>query len=165
MTRNSVSATIVFALSLAAQAGPESQPSPAPSMADLAWLAGAWAGPHRGGEYEEHWTAPSANAMLGMSRTNAAGSTVFHEFLRITRESDGVINYRAQPKGRCPDTSFALTSVEPGKRAVFHNPKHDFPQTIIYELAADGTLTATIEGSNDGKAMKEIYTMRRMAAP
>jgi hypothetical protein len=44
-------------------------------------------------------------------------------------------------------TEFVLTELvaENGaRRAVFANPRHDYPKRIAYELSADGSLSATI---------------------
>jgi hypothetical protein len=30
------------------------------------------------------------------------------------------------------------------RRAVFDNPRHDYPKRIVYELSAEGVLSATI---------------------
>jgi hypothetical protein len=38
----------------------------------------------------------------------------------------------------------------PGE-VVFENAGHDFPQRIIYRRNADGTMTARIEGSTNGR--------------
>jgi hypothetical protein len=37
---------------------------------------------------------------------------------------------------------FLLTELS-ASRAVFDNPRHDYPKRIVYELAADGSLGAT----------------------
>ncbi|MDZ7344312.1 MAG: DUF6265 family protein, partial [candidate division KSB1 bacterium] len=46
---------------------------------------------------------------------------------------------------------FKMIEGEAGRKAVFSNPKHDFPQNISYELQADGTLLAVISGSENGQ--------------
>ena len=66
---------------------------------------------------------------------------VAFEYLRIV-ERDGGLVYVAQPGGR-PPTEFVLTALD-DKRAVFINPRHDYPQRIVYELSKDGVLTASI---------------------
>ena len=63
------------------------------------------------------------------------------EYLRIV-ERDGGLVYVAQPGGRSP-TEFMLTELDK-KRAVFVNPRHDYPQRIVYELSKEGALTASI---------------------
>jgi hypothetical protein len=124
----------------------------------LAWMAGSWAGEQGGLEMEEHWTAPKGGSLLGLHRDVAAGRTVSFEFLRIASSADGIV-YWASPQGR-PPTPFRLVESKDG-RVVFENPGHDFPQRILYWLAADGSLHARIEGIKGDKAQE--WTWRRMA--
>ena len=42
-----------------------------------------------------------------------------------------------------------LTEVGP-TRAVFDNPRHDYPKRIVYELSTDGGLSATIGFARGG---------------
>lgn len=128
----------------------EDIPLPTPAKAamdDLGWLAGAWVGTRSSGSsIEERWSPPRGGAMLAVSRTvNTSGKMVAFEYLRIV-ERDGGLVYIAQPGGAAK-TEFVLTeflSTEPGgKRAVFDNPRHDYPKRIVYELSPEGKLTAT----------------------
>lgn len=121
-------------------------PMPTPSKAtigDLKWLAGAWVGTRSSGStIEERWSPALGGAMLATSRTvNATGRMSAFEYLRIV-ERDGGLVYIAQPGG-APPTQFVLTDLS-AKHAVFENPRHDYPKRIVYELSADGRLTATI---------------------
>lgn len=126
-------------------------PLPAPAKAaigDLAWLAGAWVGTRgeTGSSIEERWSPPLGGAMLAVSRTvNKNGKMVAFEYLRIV-ERDGGLVYAAQPGG-ARATEFVLTELsteKESKHAVFDNPRHDYPKRIVYELSADGGLSATI---------------------
>jgi hypothetical protein len=120
---------------------------PVPARAvigDLAWLAGAWVGT-RGTNgaisFEERWSAPKGGAMLATSRTVSRDKMSAFEFLRIV-ERDGGLVYIAQPGGAA-GTEFVLTELR-ANRAVFDNPRHDYPKRIVYKLSAEGGLTATI---------------------
>ena len=124
----------------------EDIPLPAPAkaaIADLAWLAGAWVGTRSSGSsIEERWSPPLGGAMLAVSRTvNTSGKMVAFEYLRIV-ERDGGLVYTAQPGGKTP-TEFVLTELT-ATRAVFDNPRHDYPKRIVYELSGEGGLIATI---------------------
>ena len=126
---------------------------PAPAKAaigDMAWLTGAWVGT-RGAEgatsIEERWSPPLGGAMLAVSRTVSRGKMGAFEFLRIV-ELDGGLVYIAQPGGGAP-TEFVLTELG-ARRAVFENPRHDYPKRIVYELAAEGNLSATIGFTKGG---------------
>jgi len=123
-------------------------PTPAKAtIADMAWLAGAWVGTRKmtGSANEERWTEPKGGAMLAVSRTvNTKGRMAAFEYLRIV-ERDGGLVYIAQPGG-AKGTEFVLTELvtENGAtRAAFENPFHDFPNRIVYELSAEGDLSAT----------------------
>ncbi|MDI9403045.1 MAG: DUF6265 family protein [Limnohabitans sp.] len=109
----------------------------------LAWLAGAWVGTRSSGSsIEERWSPPLGGAMLGVSRSvNTSGKMVAFEYLRVV-ERDGGLMYVAQPGGKTA-TEFVLTELTPS-RAVFDNPRHDYPKRIVYELSAEGELSATI---------------------
>ena len=121
-------------------------PMPTPAKAaigDLSWLAGAWVGKRSSGSsIEERWSPPLGGAMLAVSRTvNTGGKMSMFEFLRIVEREGGLV-YIAQPGGARP-TEFVLTELNK-TRAVFENPRHDYPRRIMYELSAEGRLTATI---------------------
>ncbi len=121
-------------------------PLPAPAKAaigDLAWLAGAWVGTRSSGSsIEERWSPPLGGAMLAVSRSvNTSGKMSAFEYLRIVEREGGLV-YIAQPGG-AKATEFVLTEL--GKtRAVFDNPRNDYPKRIVYELSAEGHLSATI---------------------
>jgi hypothetical protein len=125
---------------------------PAPAKAaigDLAWLAGPWVGTRSSGSsIEERWSPPLGGALLAVSRTvNTSGKMVAFEYLRIV-ERDGGLVYIAQPGGAKP-TEFVLTELT-STRAVFDNPRHDYPKRIVYELSAEGRLSATIGFAKGG---------------
>jgi hypothetical protein len=134
-------------------------PLPSPAKAainDLSWLAGAWVGTRGEGgaiSIEERWAPPLGGAMLAVSRTVKGGKMGAFEYLRII-ERDGGLVYIAQPGGAKP-TEFVLTELTAelgGTRAVFDNPRHDYPKRIVYEHSAEdgGRLTATIGYTKGG---------------
>jgi hypothetical protein len=128
-------------------------PMPTPAKAtigDLAWLSGAWVGARGTNNaiaFEERWSPPKGGAMLATSRTVNRDRMSAFEFLRIV-ERDGGLVYIAQPGG-APPTEFVLTELA-AKRAVFENPRHDYPKRIVYELSAEGGLSATIGFTKGG---------------
>lgn len=113
------------------------------TIGDLEWLAGAWVGTRSSGSsIEERWSPPLGGAMLAVSRTvNTSGKMVAFEYLRIVQRESGLV-YIAQPGGKTA-TEFVLTELSES-RAVFDNPRHDYPKRIVYELSAEGGLSATI---------------------
>lgn len=115
-----------------------------PKLDDLSWMTGHWAATIDGWDMEEVWLPPAGGAMLGMHRDVKGAKSMF-EFFRIAATPDGIV-YFSQPRGN-PPTPFTLTEVS-ATRAVFSNPKHDFPQRIIYMLRAR-QLCARIEGGTE----------------
>jgi hypothetical protein len=146
--------TILFILLLTINASTQTL-----TLADLAWISGAWqTEPGGKRQIEEHWTQAAGATMMGMSRTVVGEKTVEFEYLRIEQRSDGIY-YVAHPNARCPGTDFKLTRAS-ANEAVFENPKHDFPKRIIYRKGADDSLTASIDDGEGTKAMAVAY--RRM---
>ena len=131
---------------------------PAPTRAaidDMASLAGAWVGTRNSGaSSEERWSPPLGGAMLGVSRTVSRGKMSAFEYLRIV-ERDGGLVCIAQPGGN-PPTEFVLTTLTT-TRAVFDNPRHDYPKRIVYERSAEGDLSATIGFMKGGSPRRLEY--------
>lgn len=132
-------------------------PTPArAAIGGIGWLAGAWTGTRASGStIEERWSPPLGGAMLGASRTVSRGRMSAFEYLRIVERDSGLV-YIAQPNGAAP-TDFVLTELSP-TRAVFANPRHDYPKRIVYELSADGALSATIGFMRGGTPRRFDYT-------
>jgi len=127
-------------------------PTPAKAaIADMAWLAGAWVGTRGKRSIEERWSPPLGGVMLGVSRTVSRGKMVAFEYLRIVERNGGLV-YVAQPGGR-PPTEFVLTELGT-TRAVFKNPRHDSPQRIVYELSAEGSLSASVGFVKGGRPQR-----------
>lgn len=135
---------------------------PDPSLDSLAWMAGCWEGSYPNGRLvSEQWMKPSGSVMLGMSRTVRNGRTVAHEFIRLEQSGDGVIRYIARPSNQ-PEAVFTLTFLD-GRKAVFENPQHDFPQRIMYERVSADSLVARIEGTIDGKERGSDFPYHKTA--
>jgi hypothetical protein len=133
----------------------------AAAIRDFRWLAGDWETTIGKASVDEHWSFPAGGIMMGMSRTVANGKTVSFEYLRLEQRPDGIF-YVAHPQAR-PGTDFKLDSWD-GKQAVFVNPGHaDHLKKIVYRLNSDGTITARIEGENDGKPFAQEWQYKRSA--
>lgn len=125
----------------------------------LEWITGTWTGNIGRAQSEEHWIAPAGGAMLGVSRIVSGERMVAFEYLRIVQRGEEIF-YIAQPQGR-PPTEFKLTKSTPTS-ATFENPNHDHPKIITYELQADKTLIATIEGDEKGQHKKQSFHFKKI---
>lgn len=130
------------------------QPAAAPTLDDLAFMAGCWRGDSGGGAVlEEYYTTPSANLILGVSRYLRDGRAVQYELSRITADSTGIV-LLPSPGGEPSEHAFRLTAWSAAS-ATFEAPEHDFPKRIRYARDPDGALTARIDdGSDDGRAQE-----------
>src|SRR5687767_13106798 len=104
-----LSLIVVIAIAAAVQApapGP-GVPTGAPSIRDVAWIAGCWDATRNGRHVAEHWMAPEGGTMMGVSRTTAGDKTTEWEFLIIRQGAQG-LDYVAKPS-RQPETTFTAT--------------------------------------------------------
>jgi hypothetical protein len=155
----------VLALGLAAQEPFHArrlggQPSPAATLADMAWLEGHWVGEGLGGVSEELWSPARGGAMMGTYRLLKDGKPVFYEFLMVVEEN-GTIAMKL--KHFNPDftgweekagvVTFKLVAVE--ARAVHFDGLSFFrdgdDELRIYLLLRD----------KDGTVREEQFRMRR----
>lgn len=129
---------------------------PAPKLADLAFMVGAW----QSADLEEHWSAAANGAMMGMSRLDKGK---LYEFMLIEQAGDGTIMLRLAhfKPGLKPDAreiAFRLRRAD-GKQAVFELPENSFPARITYSASAKDELLVRLE-DNAGKRKLDFSLTR-----
>ena len=89
--------TILSIVALLAHSSAAAQTEPCTpakaTLADFAWLVGAWTGTGLGGVSQETWSPPAGGAMMGMFRQVEEGRIVFYELLTLV-ERDGTVALR-----------------------------------------------------------------------
>lgn len=144
----------------ASQKTPKKKASP---IDGLSWLAGDWEGKQWGGEFRAYYSTPEGGKVLSFSELLRSGKVVYHEFERFETRKDSVV-MTPYPKGR-PAGSFTLTSVDPKKRrAVFENPKKDFPTRIVYERESDKRLVITLTDAHGKSEKTEVFDLQQAAS-
>lgn len=140
---------LVLSLSLLVAAAMPAARTAAPGpLEPLRFMAGCWQGTGGKGQViEEHYTAPSANLILGMTRYTRNGVATGYEFATIAWE-DSTVVLTPRPVGQQP-VPFRLASMD-ARSAAWENPAHDFPTRIAYRRVADDTLVARVEGPGPG---------------
>jgi hypothetical protein len=154
----------VFALGLllfGTVAGAGAQPA-ATGLSRVAWMQGCWETTSPQRTIDEHWMSPRGGSMLGMSRTVRDGRLVEHE-LMILSERGEQLAYEAHPSGQSPATFLSTTVTS--SMVVFENPAHDFPQRIGYERKGADSLTAWVEGPQNGRTRRSEFAYQRAQCP
>ena len=97
-------------------------------LADLAWMAGSWASTEE--RRRPRSTGPSRRAASCSASTATSRERRPRSSSCASRRRRERSTYLASPQGS-PATAFELVESS-AQKAVFANPKHDFPQRILY---------------------------------
>ncbi len=137
--------------------------TPKGQLDSMLWLAGSWVGPSRHGTWEAHYTTPQGGTILGASKDHYADRPAFTGFERF-EVLDGKLAMYPYPNGR-PVTAFPLVELDrENHRAVFENPKNDFPQRFEYWRVDGDTLVIKARSLTevDGKFKGFILELKRL---
>jgi hypothetical protein len=149
--------------------GRQQAPAPivnGPLVQDLAFLAGRWRGGVAGGLFDEEWSAPSADTMMGMFRYMENGKVQFYEFMTIEATPAGpVLRLRHFDPGLAaweekdaalsyPVVSFTENEV------VFATP--DKSTKLTYRRTQANSLVAILERTGAGHAGKQEFDFTLM---
>ncbi|TVQ32069.1 MAG: hypothetical protein EA376_07025 [Phycisphaeraceae bacterium] len=149
-------------------------PAPAPggdepvahTIADVAWIAGAWIGANGEHRFEEHWTIPAAGCMTGMFRWTVGDRLRVHELIVLEEEAGGVtmrLRHFGMQMRPWEESAlvFRLVELEEG-RAIFHQREAEAPKRLEYTFDedADSLVVALIE-MRDGEERAVRFSMRR----
>lgn len=141
------------------------QPAPVitgPLVQDFSFLTGRWRGGISGGGlFDEVWSPPSADSMMGMFRYIESGRVQFYEFMVIEATPSGpVLNLRHFDPGltgweekNAPLTFTVDSSSE--KQVVFVNA--DKSTTLTYRRSSPVALSETLEREAGGHKGKQQF--------
>ena len=82
------------------------------------------------------------------------------EYVKLINK-DGIISYNVTGAKSADHTSFKLISAK-SKQFIFSNPKHDFPQRVIYHFVKPDSLHAWVEGTYKGKHARDDFYYKRV---
>jgi hypothetical protein len=166
-------ALLVFVLAAASCAGAPLMPNPpAPneSLQRLSWMAGTWRSVDGELAWEEYWTRPMGDSIVGVARSLTSGETKLYELMSIEVQEKGTfLVLRHFERELVPWESEAdgpkvmtLVGTAPN-RAVFEDPTAEFPRRLTYERPDRFTLIARLEGA--GKAAGRVKEFRFRNVP
>ncbi len=166
LVRASAAAAAVVVAVVAAVAVPVPVPvqaeDPVTQLGSMKWLAGTWRGPAWGGEFTAYYSTPEGGRILSHSELRKGGKLAFHEF-EVFQVKAGAVVLNPYPGGQAA-AGFTLASLDAkARRAVFENPKKDFPTRIVYERPADDRLVITLSDPHGKSGEEEVFDLKRVA--
>jgi Domain of unknown function (DUF6265) len=125
------------------------------------WFLGEWENLTPEAHFKENWVRKNDSTFTGQSIVIAKKNTVFFENIILEQKKDSLLYIvSVKDKNKEKPVSFYLTSASDTK-LVFENPKHDYPNKIVYAKITNDSMLATIFGSQNGKQHKEAFPMKR----
>ncbi len=159
---------LLLAVSCKEQAKSEAepkQPAPAKTYSNLEkanWFLGEWGNKSAEGELTERWKKQNDSVFHGESYfVVGSKDTVFAEHVQM-EEANGKLAYTVTVPGQNNEkpVRFEMTSGD-DRQIIFENPKHDYPNKIVYNKVGSDSLVAEIFGIQKGKPASEKFRMKR----
>jgi Domain of unknown function (DUF6265) len=125
------------------------------------WLLGEWENQTPEAHFTENWIKKNDSTFTAQSFVIAEKDTVFYENVILEQKNDSLFYIvSVKDQNREKPVSFYLTKSSE-KQLVFENPKHDFPNKIIYNKVTNDSVFAEIYGTQNGKDRKELFPMKK----
>jgi Domain of unknown function (DUF6265) len=125
-------------------------------------LAGLWKMETKRGPLYEEWKVLPDGKLYGRSYKINNKDTMVLERVEITLKGNNIL-YTPVVTGQNNEQPVPFNlSVLTGKKYVFENKEHDYPQRVIYNIVSKEVLKARIEGTNNGKEMSSDFTYSRV---
>ena len=124
---------------------PAAPPAGAPTIADLAFLAGSWTGGDGSSRWESCYSTPEGGQIVGASKELKDGQVEMIDFEHFYVRA-GQLRMTPFPFGK-RSVEFTAASVDgKARKAVFENSAHDWPTKFVYEAASADTLRIVLSG-------------------
>lgn len=126
------------------------------------WLIGNWENKMDEGLLTETWIKENDSTFSGTTYFIINNKDTVHSETIILKQIKDELIYSPTVKGQNNDepVDFKLSS-ENENTFSFENPKHDYPQKIVYKKVNKNSLVATISGMQQGKQSTESYPMKK----
>jgi hypothetical protein len=126
------------------------------------WLVGEWFNNMPEGNLTETWTRINDSTYNGQTYFIKEKDTLHSESIVLTQKGKTLL-YIPTVKGQNEDkpVEFKMMESKNENEFTFENPKHDYPQKIVYKKVNETNLVATISGKQQGKQSSESYPMKK----
>lgn len=127
----------------------------------MSWLVGEWENKMPEGNLTETWIKANDSTFTGKTLFIKEKDTIHNEEIVLSQKGE-TLYYTPTVIGQNNDEpiEFKMTNSTENE-FVFENPKHDYPQKIVYKKLNSTNLVATISGKQLGKASSESYPMKK----
>lgn len=125
------------------------------------WLLGNWENKSDEGDLLETWKKVNDSLYDGESYFIKGKDTLHFEKIQMKQKGEALF-YIATVKGQNNDKPVTFKhndTIE--KQLVFENPKHDFPQKIVYSQITKDSIIIQISGIQQGKSSSERFSMKK----
>ncbi len=123
-------------------------------------VGGTWKMKNSNGYSCEKWVKISDSEMASFAFDIKGRDTTVLERVRLINKR-GIVTYNVTGAKSGEKSTFKLTSVK-NKQFIFEDPKHDFPQRIIYHFIKPNYLHAWIDGKYNGKYQQYDFYYNRV---
>lgn len=126
------------------------------------WIIGNWENNLPEGKLTETWTKANDSTYHAVTLLIKEKDTLHYETVVLAQKGETLL-YSPTVKGQNDEqpVNFKLTETKTENEFVFENPKHDYPQKIVYKKVNNNQLVATISGKQQGKLSSESYSMQK----
>lgn len=125
------------------------------------WLLGNWENKSADGDLLETWKKVNDSIYDGESYFIKGKDTLHFEKIQMKQKGEALF-YIATIRGQNNDKPVTFKhndTIE--KQLVFENPKHDFPQKIVYSQITNDSIIIQISGIQQGKPSSERFSMKK----
>jgi hypothetical protein len=125
------------------------------------WLLGNWENKSDDGDLLETWKKVNDSIYDGESYFIKGKDTLHFEKIQMKQKGESLF-YIATIRGQNNDKPVTFKhndTIE--KQLVFENPKHDFPQKIVYSQITNDSIIIQISGIQQGKPSSERFSMKK----
>jgi hypothetical protein len=125
------------------------------------WLLGNWENKSATGDLLESWKKINDSIYDGESYFIKGKDTLHFEKIQMKQKGEALF-YIATIRGQNNDKPVTFKHNDTiTKQLVFENPKHDYPQKIIYSQITKDSIIIQISGIQQGKPSSERFSMKK----
>ncbi|HSN47301.1 MAG TPA: DUF6265 family protein [Flavobacterium sp.] len=125
------------------------------------WLLGKWENNSTDGNLSESWKKVNDSLYDGESYFIKGKDTLHFEKIQM-KQKGAALYYIATIKGQNSDKPVTFKHNDTiQKQLVFENPKHDYPQKIVYSQITKDSIIIQISGIQQGKPSSERFSMKK----